>query len=236
MNLQIIKHERGLMVDSRDVAEMLGKLHAHLMRDIKGYVDIMDPNPVLDSANFFILSTYLDAQFQSRPCYLLTRKGCDMVANKMTGEKGVLFTAAYVTKFEEMEKQLIAPMQELSPQLQLLIAMELRQTRIEADITETKEIQAKNNSILIEHEFALSTLDQKVREEITLTTREQKQIQGAVNSRAHNLGLPDAYRQIYGALKKQFQIPSYRDLKRSDLAKAFQFIGSWSPRVTYQMR
>jgi phage antirepressor YoqD-like protein len=29
-----------------------------------------------------------------------------MVANKMTGEKGVLFTAAYVTKFEEMEKAL----------------------------------------------------------------------------------------------------------------------------------
>jgi phage regulator Rha-like protein len=29
-----------------------------------------------------------------------------MVANKMTGEKGVLFTAAYVIKFEEMEKTL----------------------------------------------------------------------------------------------------------------------------------
>lgn len=29
-----------------------------------------------------------------------------MVANKMTGEKGVLFTAKYVTKFEEMEKEL----------------------------------------------------------------------------------------------------------------------------------
>src|SRR5690606_23636378 len=37
------------------------------------------------------------------------RKGCDMVANKMTGEKGVLFTAAYVTKFEEMERQLMQP-------------------------------------------------------------------------------------------------------------------------------
>ena len=29
-----------------------------------------------------------------------------MVANKMTGEKGILFTAIYVTKFEEMEKAL----------------------------------------------------------------------------------------------------------------------------------
>lgn len=40
------------------------------------------------------------------PSYYLTRKGCDMIANKMTGEKGTLFTAAYVTRFHEMEDEL----------------------------------------------------------------------------------------------------------------------------------
>lgn len=29
-----------------------------------------------------------------------------MVANKMTGDKGILFTATYVTRFEEMENEL----------------------------------------------------------------------------------------------------------------------------------
>jgi len=139
MNLQIIKHANGLMVDSRDVAEMLDKNHAHLMRDIKGYVDVMDPNPDLDSAQFFSLTTYSDSQNQTRPCYLLTRKGCDMVANKMTGEKGVLFTAAYVTKFEEMENQINTSTQNLSPQLQLLISMELKQNEMQKAITENKE-------------------------------------------------------------------------------------------------
>jgi len=104
--LTIINQNGVFVIDSRDASEMVDKNHAHLMRDIKGYIDIIDPNPDLDSANFFIPSTYLDAQNQERPCYLLTRKGCDMVANKMTGEKGVLFTATYVTKFEEMEKSL----------------------------------------------------------------------------------------------------------------------------------
>lgn len=37
---------------------------------------------------------------------MLTKKGCEMVANKMTGEKGVLFTAAYVTAFNKMEEHL----------------------------------------------------------------------------------------------------------------------------------
>jgi hypothetical protein len=45
------------------------------------------------------------------PCYLINKPGCEMVANKLTGEKGVLFTAAYVAKFNEMElrEQLEAP-------------------------------------------------------------------------------------------------------------------------------
>jgi len=107
MNLQVIKHSNGLMVDSREVAEMIGKDHSNLMRDIRRYVEILDsPGSNLNSGNFFSLTTYHDSQNQVRPRYLLTRKGCNMVANKMTGEKGILFTAAYVTKFEEMEKQL----------------------------------------------------------------------------------------------------------------------------------
>lgn len=40
---------------------------------------------------------------------MITKKGCDMIANKMNGKKGVLFTAAYVTAFEEMRQALTAP-------------------------------------------------------------------------------------------------------------------------------
>lgn len=104
--LKVINHEGQLVTDSRDVAEMVGKQHAHLLRDIKGYLEVLDPNPKLDSANFFIENTYKDGNNQTRPCFLLTKKGCDMVANKMTGEKGILFTATYVTRFEEMESAL----------------------------------------------------------------------------------------------------------------------------------
>ena len=138
MNLQVINHENILMVDSREVAVMVDKPHDQLMRSIRTYIDYLE-SAKMQTANFFIPSTYLDTQNQERPCYLLTRKGCDMVANKMTGEKGVLFTATYVTKFEEMENSLSAPMQNLSPQLQLLISMELKQNEMQKAITENKE-------------------------------------------------------------------------------------------------
>nr|WP_202877289.1 phage antirepressor KilAC domain-containing protein [Brevibacillus laterosporus] len=104
-NLKVINQNGQLLVDSREVAEMIGKPHDQLMRSIRTYIEYME-SAKMQSQNFFISSTYLNLQNKIQPCYLLTRKGCDMVANKMTGEKGVLFTAAYVTEFEEMERQL----------------------------------------------------------------------------------------------------------------------------------
>lgn len=107
-NLTVINHNGFNVVDSREVAEMVGKRHADLLETIRGYIDHLT-NGNFRSLEFFILSSYQDEKGETRACYLLTRKGCDMVANKMTGEKGVLFTAAYVTKFEEMENALAQP-------------------------------------------------------------------------------------------------------------------------------
>ena len=42
------------VLDSREVAEMVGKTHAHLCRDIDLYVKVISENPKLDSQNFFI--------------------------------------------------------------------------------------------------------------------------------------------------------------------------------------
>lgn len=99
-----IKNHNGInVVDSREVAEMVGKRHDNLMRDIQGYIKVLDMNSKLRASQFFIKSTYLDAYKREKPCYLLTKQGCEMVANKMTGEKGILFTAEYVQAFNKME-------------------------------------------------------------------------------------------------------------------------------------
>ena len=106
-DLTIIDYCGQKTIDSRQVAEMVDKRHDNLVRDIDGYVAILNQNSNMRADDFFIESNYQAGTGKSYKCYLLTRIGCDMVANKMTGEKGVLFTAAYVTKFNEMEKQSI---------------------------------------------------------------------------------------------------------------------------------
>lgn len=99
-------------IDSRDVAEMVGKQHAHLCRDIDHYIEVMGQNPKLDSDNFFIPQTYTAGTGKNYTRYDVTRKGCEMIANKLTGEKGILFTAEYVERFNKME-QAQKPMTEL---------------------------------------------------------------------------------------------------------------------------
>ena len=144
MNELSIIHKNGVdVIDSREVAEAIGKQHAHLMRDIHNYAEVIEKSNESNFGlvDFFIPSTYTDTKGEERPCYLLTKKGCDMVANKMTGEKGVLFTAAYVTAFEKMRETVTSPtmIPGLSPQTQALINMELRQNRIEAEQREQKQ-------------------------------------------------------------------------------------------------
>lgn len=98
------------VIDSREVAEMVDKQHKNLLADIRGYISVMEASGELNfqPSDFFIPHTFVNAQNKEMPCFLITKKGCDMIANKLTGKKGTLFTAAYVTAFEEMTEQLKA--------------------------------------------------------------------------------------------------------------------------------
>ena len=93
------------VIDSRDVAEMVEREHNALLKTIRSYCDYLGEGEIAQS-DFFIPSSYINAQNKEMPSFLITKKGCDMIANKMTGKKGVLFTAAYVSAFEEMRQAL----------------------------------------------------------------------------------------------------------------------------------
>ncbi|EII6787823.1 phage antirepressor KilAC domain-containing protein [Clostridioides difficile] len=137
-NLTIIKQNNQFLVESREVAELIEKKHDNLLRDIRGYKKILEDSSNLRSQDFFIESTYINTQNKIQPCYLLTKKGCDMVANKMTGEKGIIFTAIYVTKFEEMEQEL----KEQQPKLPTTYKEALQQLLIEVE--EKEQLQLEN--------------------------------------------------------------------------------------------
>lgn len=147
---------------SLEVAEMVEVEHAKLLRSIRTYCEY------LAEANFglgqyFIESTYFDANHQSRPCFQVTKKGCEMIANKLTGPKGIIFTAKYIERFHSMEnyiKERQVNTSQLSPQLQALSQMvqamatfELNQKQLQNQVQETKqEVQSMRDTLLLDHD------------------------------------------------------------------------------------
>ena len=109
------KGKKVNVIDSREVAEMMGRTHSDIMKMIQGSGKNLGIIPVLLKGNFhvseyFIESSFKDASGKSNKCYLVTKMGCELLGNKQQGEKGILFTAKYVERFNEYEKRL----QELS--------------------------------------------------------------------------------------------------------------------------
>lgn len=92
-------------ITSIEVAEMVEKEHHKLLRDIRNYVDQLNQSKI-GCVDFFIESTYVDAKGEVRPCYNVTKKGCEFIAHKMTGVKGTVFTARYINRFHKMEDSL----------------------------------------------------------------------------------------------------------------------------------
>lgn len=105
MELTITNFNGIETIDSRLVAKAVDKEHYDLIKDIRRYSGFLTDGKISVS-NFFIENTYQDSTGRTLPCYLCTRKGCEMIANKMTGAKGTVFTAMYINAFHSMENQL----------------------------------------------------------------------------------------------------------------------------------
>lgn len=89
-------------IDSLEVAEMVGKAHKNLIRDIRYYLEELGQLKI-EPSDFFTKSTYQNSQNKKMPCYLVTKKGCEFIAHKLTGIKGTEFTAKYINRFHDME-------------------------------------------------------------------------------------------------------------------------------------
>lgn len=219
--MEIVKIQGQLVTDSRDVAEMIGKKHSHLMRDIAGYKGVLDQNPNLDSAQFFIEHSYKNENNQSYPCYLLTRKGCDMVANKMTGQKGVLFTATYVTRFEEMERQLTEPVNSLELALQAALKHEQEIKGIKSDVDYLK---------------GSMRIDSLQQQEIQQAAKESiVQALGGKESIAYREISKKAFSAFWNEFKDYFKVPRYGDIPKVKHDEALRFIKLWRPSTSLQM-
>lgn len=135
-------------LDSREVAKMIGKEHKAVMRDIRRYTGQLNECN-LAPVEFFKENTYYDGKGEMRPCYLITRKGCEFIAHKLTGTRGTEFTARYINRFHEMEEQLAGQkIESLEQQIQQVQQSQTEQKLMAEALLEAKKIiKDKDNEI-----------------------------------------------------------------------------------------
>lgn len=218
MNTSVIE-----TIDSREVAEMIEVTHASLLKKVRNYEDILTKSK-LTSLDFFIPSEYKDSKGETRTCYLLTKKGCEMVANKLTGEKGVIFTAKYVNRFEEMEKKLEQHKLPTDPMSLLKLTYEAmeqtndRVTRVETDV---KDI--KNNQAISPGEY--NYLNKKVSSRI-------KQVKEARGMKLTSEQNSKMFSALGRDLASYTGVRTRSQIRAKDFEKAVQFIEDWEPSYT----
>ena len=210
-------------IDSREVAEMIEMRHTDLLRKVAKYEDILT-NAKLRSLDFFISNEYQDSKGETRKCYLLTKKGCDMVANKLTGEKGVIFTAKYVNRFEEMEKELAVPKIPTTDREILFLSVKVgEETAQRVDKLETDVKDIKENQAITPGEY--NCINKKVKNRIRYVKD------------ARNLNLTkEQNSKLYSALGRDLAsftgVRTRSQIRSKDFEKAVQFINDWEPSYT----
>ena len=97
-------------ITSVEVAQMVNKKHNELLKDIRRYTSQLGEGKI-PFTDFFKESTYITEQNKTLPCYMVTKKGCEFIAHKLTGQRGTEFTAQYINRFHEMEEgKLLCPL------------------------------------------------------------------------------------------------------------------------------
>lgn len=224
MSNELINTNAVETIDSREIAEMIGIRHTDLLRKVASYQQILE-NAKLRSQEFFIPSEYkVDGNNKTYSCYLLTKKGCEMVANKLTGEKGVLFTAQYVNRFEEMEKKLAVPQIKTDPMSLLKLTYDaLEQTNDRIAIVESDVKNIKDNQAISPGEY--NYINKKVGNRIKYVKDTRKlDLNKEQNSKL--------YSAIGRDLASYTGVRTRSQIRVKDFEKAVQFVENWEPSYT----
>ncbi|MGE7022032.1 Rha family transcriptional regulator [Solibacillus cecembensis] len=206
-------------ISSLEVAEMVGREHRSVMRDIRTInYHLGGEHKTVQS--YFIESTYTNAQNKELPCFLLTKKGCELYGTRMTGEKGTQFAVKYIERFNAMEQHI--NQQVPTDPVELALQTSLKNYQDIKGIKE--EVSFLKDSMRIDgrQEYALKEQGKaKVLQEL-----------GGYGSLAYEKLSRKVFAKLWGDFKRHFILPRSMDLPKARFNEGVKFIEIWRPDTT----
>ena len=209
-------------ITSIEVAEMIGKEHSNLLKDIRRYIE-QSAEVKINLGEFFKESSYQDANNQKRPCFDVTIKGCEFIANKLTGPKGIEFTAKYINKFHDMEETIkTGLLDNLSTEMQALI---MHDKKIQAVVEHINKHDGRLDKL--ENTMVIDYGQQRVLEKLVNWT-----VVTALGGKESN-AYKDIGKKVFSEcnrdIKDHFNVNSRNNIPKLKFEEACAYIKKWQP-------
>lgn len=128
-----------IKMTSLDIAEIVGKQHAHIMRDIRNEIKNLGEEI---GASIFGLTSYKDKSNRDSPCYSFGKEGAMQLALKYDAKTRY----KVIKRIEELEnKKSEIDTSQLSPELQMMNQMFIAVAKNELETKEAKQLALQAN-------------------------------------------------------------------------------------------
>ncbi|WP_447579940.1 Rha family transcriptional regulator [Acinetobacter baumannii] len=220
---ELVFIEKGQVVtDSLTVAEVFGKDHKNVLRDIKSQWLKLEEAGELSFVQLNIEPVeYKDEKNRIQPKINLTEDAFTLIAMSYTTPEAMRFKVKFIQEFKRIKEELTKP-KVLSEKEQLIASMKL-------SLETAEEIEViKNDVQLIKHQ---------VSEELTLNHGQQQTLHHEIKKRVesikedYQLTKREIYSQIHSHLRRAFAAPKYIFVKRKDYEEAVAWVKSWRPLI-----
>lgn len=209
-------------ITSLEVAEMVGREHKNVMRDIEKIKDELSQLKI-EPSTYFHESTYINSRNKEYPMYLLTKQGCEVYGNRMTGIDGTAFTIKFVERFNEMEKVIQHNLPTDPLELALTAALDTR-----------KEVAAiKEDVDYLKDNMRINTYQEKTLQDIV--KRKAMKALGGYKSLAYEMLANKVFRAAWRDFKNHFGISTYKELPAKRFDEGVKLLNYWEPGASLRM-
>lgn len=217
MNELVIMKDQQAVTTSLQVAEVFGKNHQHVLRDIDSLKDVSN------FGQMFSEGSEPDSYGRDRRIYYMNRDGFTLLAMGFTGKKALGFKLKYIEAFNNMEEAIREERIQLPTdpmEVLRLVFNATENTNKKVDRIDSDVDYLKNNQRLDPTEYGY--ISRRVSEKVN----EYIKIHGLTLTAAQRSKL---FKDINRGLNEVTGIKTRSQLRQNDFDKADEFISNWQP-------
>ncbi len=222
MNQLVFIQNNQVITDSLTIAEMFGKGHDNVLRDIRKQKDYAGKD---FAALNFEEGSYLDKNNQCRPKFNLSEEAFTLVVFSYNTKEAVQTKIKFIQEFKRMREHIKNQEQQMQDPVELALQTALQTHR------SLKNLETDVN--YLKGSMRIDGIQQKTIQ--SSAKAKAMQALGGHESKAYKDLSSKVFRSIWKEFNTYFQLPRYGELPKAKYDDALYFISKWRPSTTLEI-